>query len=176
MVGRNRKPFGDDGPIMPESVDADTVRVRRGVKSASKGDAEARGRWERMPRWDREGDWRPIYLAWVRAMFAPKKAALSSGIGWNRVLAERKANPGWWDKVLEAQDDCVDNLEAELFKRSAERSDALLIFALKSWRPERYSERYQAPVPTDVNVTLSWGDAASKPAQIEGDIIDAETE
>lgn len=68
-------------------------------------------------------------------------AARVAGIGRRTVYDWLHSDPAFVAKYDEAQDEAIDGLEGEAFRRAFEGSDTLLIFLLKGAKPTKYRER-----------------------------------
>ena len=79
-------------------------------------------------------------------------ALAAQGAGVSRVSAyrERKKNPEFAAAWEDAREAAAERLEAAAFERARNISDTLLIFLLKSHKPERYRENY-----TQYNLNLN---------------------
>lgn len=71
-------------------------------------------------------------------------------------------DPDYADAFSDAEDQAVDTLEEEARRRALESSDTLLIFLMKSRRPELYRERHHVEHAGSVNFTIDgqWGDGS----------------
>ena len=86
------------------------------------------------------GEWKEAFLAALRALPNVSKAAKKVGISRSLAYKARKEDEEFavdWDN---AWDESLDGLEAEMFRRAKKSSDTLLIFTLKSHRPDVYRE------------------------------------
>lgn len=94
---------------------------------------------KRKPR--RKGDWKPDFLeAFQRTQMVAEACRLAQ-IDRRAAYRARDTDPEFraaWDDV-EAQ--TLDLLETAAYRRAANGSDTLLIFLLKTRRPDRYAER-----------------------------------
>ena len=79
-------------------------------------------------------------------------AAKKVGITTRTVHYFRKANPDWNEKYRVAFEIGTCQLEDELMVR-AKKSDVLLMFLLKSRRPEIYRDNYQVTVKGHIDVS-----------------------
>jgi hypothetical protein len=87
--------------------------------------------------------WRPAFLATLRNTANVRESCLVAGINRDTAYHARKQSAEFrqqWDVALQ---DACDILETEARRRALEISDTLLIFLLKSHRPEVYRERVQ---------------------------------
>lgn len=67
-------------------------------------------------------------------------AAKGAGISRTTVYERRKAHPEFDDKVKQAHEEAIGTLEEAAWKRAKKYSDTLLIFLLKSLKPDVYRE------------------------------------
>ena len=86
-------------------------------------------------------EWRPIFLATLRNTANVRLAAQAAGIARPYAYAAREQSAEFRAQWDEAMAEAIDVLEAAARKRALESSDTLLIFLLKSHRPEVYRER-----------------------------------
>ena len=72
----------------------------------------------------------------------------ASAAGIDRTSAYRRANrqPAFAAAWEDAWQDSIDDLEGEARRRALEKSDALLMFQLRAYRPERYRESFNVRV------------------------------
>jgi len=73
----------------------------------------------------------------------------------------------------EAREECVDLLEAEAKRRALEGSDTLLIFLLKSYRPDVFSERVRQTIEQKAEVR-TIPDVAARVAAFDWELFRAE--
>lgn len=100
-------------------------------------------------------DWTHAFLASLRKSGNVSQAARSVGVGRRTVYDRRENDPDFkaaWDDVLA---EAMDGLEAEALKRAKKGSDTLLIFLLKSNRPEKYKD--QSKLEVSGKISLTWG-------------------
>jgi hypothetical protein len=82
---------------------------------------------------------------------AAKAAKISLAVHHRRL----ETDPAYRKAFEGAQEQAVDLLEEEAFRRALEGSDQLLMFLLRAWRPERYQERSTVEHSHTGAVTLS---------------------
>lgn len=70
-------------------------------------------------------------------------AANRAGISRSTAIAHREKDPEFAKLVYEAVEEGTDSLEDEMHQRAMTVSDTLMIFSLKSRRPEKYREKYE---------------------------------
>lgn len=84
--------------------------------------------------------WRLKFLDALSVHGIVTRAAMEAGIDRDTAYVERKHDPEFAQQWKDALDRGVDMLEDTAKQRAYEGSDTLLIFLLKSHRPERYRE------------------------------------
>ena len=98
------------------------------------------------PRPLRRPAWEPRFIEVFAATGNTRLAASAAGVSrdapYKRAQVDRNFAADW----LQAREDAVDILEAEARRRALTTSDALLIFLLKSLRPETFRERVDLTV------------------------------
>lgn len=103
----------------------------------------------------KEASWQDRFLEIFAMSLNVALAAMGAGINRATAYKERDKNAefarGWDDAKAAA----IERLEAVAFERAQKMSDTLLIFLLKSHKPERYRERYEA---VTTNVNIDWDD------------------
>ena len=85
-------------------------------------------------------EWRPAFLAALRNSANVRAACQAAGISREHAYNSREQSAEFrteWERALA---DACDVLEAEARRRAMSTSDVLLIFLLKSHRPEVYRE------------------------------------
>jgi len=87
-------------------------------------------------------EWRPIFLATLRATGNIRLSCHQAGIGRKTAYIAKEKSAEFQSQWEEALNDAVDVLEGEARKRALETSDTLLIFLLKAHRPELYRETH----------------------------------
>jgi len=92
------------------------------------------------------GEWRPLFLAALRNSGNIRAACQAAGIDRPKAYNHRDKDPAFAAAWQEALEDAVDVLEAVARQRALEMSDTLLIFLLKSHRPEKYRETFRHQV------------------------------
>lgn len=104
----------------------DSVRSEVGVQPIRRRDA---------------GEWRPVFLARLRATGTVRMACRAAGISRTTAYDWREADEDFardWDEAIE---DATDALEAAARARALSGSDKLLMFLLKAMRPDKYGDR-----------------------------------
>jgi hypothetical protein len=125
-------------------------------------------------------DWKPRFLQLIAASGSITKACRACRIDRTTPYKAREYDSDFAAKWDAALDVACDLLEDELRRRALKGSDTCLIFALKSYRPAIFSERYRfvhsvadttAPVPIHViyDPTPTSPHSASPPDPTAGD-------
>ena len=99
-------------------------------------------------------EWRQRFLDLLAKTFSVTAAAEGAGIDRCHVYTVRAQDAEFatqWDAALAR---AIDGLEAAAYKRAAQTSDTLLIFLLKTRRPDLYRDR-QDITTTAVNIDYS---------------------
>lgn len=73
-------------------------------------------------------------------------ACKRAGISRKTFYEWKKNDPDFANAVEDAEQQVIDNLEAEAIKRATSRSDTLLIFLLKSLKPNVYRETVRTEI------------------------------
>ncbi len=115
-----------------------------------------------------EKHWRLKFLDALRMSGVVTQAAIAAGIHRDTAYFERQRDPVFAQEWTDALERGVDMLEDVAKKRAFEGSDTLLIFLLKSHRPERYRETTRS---IQVNVT---SDDLQNMSDEELDALDAQ--
>ena len=129
---------------------ADTSIFRRGHTAAS--EALRQSAYRRTVD-ARRADHKRRFLSGYRRFATVALGCLSAGIESATFYKWRAEDPEFADAVRALDDEVTDGLTAEAQRRAMARSDTLLIFLLKSRRPEVYQEHREVTV--DGGVTLS---------------------
>ena len=85
-------------------------------------------------------EWRPTFLLTLRNTGNVRASCQAAGISRKTAYTAKLNAPEFTAQWTEAMADAIDILEAIAVKRAKETSDVLLIFLLKSHRPEIYRE------------------------------------
>jgi hypothetical protein len=99
------------------------------------------------------GDWHEAFLTVLRKTSDVRKAARDAGVSKQAAYQARDKDPEFAEKWQDALDEGLDNLENVARKRALKSSDTLLIFLLKSHRPEVYGDRSQVNMNVQGRVT-----------------------
>lgn len=111
------------------------------------------GKKPRRPRQD-NGEWHEPFLAALRATANVRLACQEAKVARQVSYRHRERNEGFALAWRDALDDACDSLEATARSRALKTSDTLLIFLLKSHRPEVYGDRFRADINVDNQVRI----------------------
>jgi hypothetical protein len=111
-------------------------------------------------------DWQPRFLRTLAATGNVSLACQAAKVGRTRAYEARQRDEDFAVAWHEALEDACDELESEARRRALAGSDQLLMFLLRSHRPERYRENYRvehsapadAPVPVKREVFVPSSD------------------
>lgn len=92
------------------------------------------------------GAWHGRFLEAFRQTGNVRLSAQGAGVDRTTVYRAAKADAEFAAAWREAEQDAIDTLEAVARQRALQTSDTLLIFLLKSLRPDRYRERIEMRV------------------------------
>lgn len=101
------------------------------------------------------GEWCARFLEIFGMTLNVALAAHGAGVNRTQVYRERDRNPQFAEQLREAKAAAIERLEAAAYERAKNVSDTLLIFLLKSHKPELYRERYET---TTTAFNLNWDD------------------
>ena len=88
----------------------------------------------------RATEWRPPFLLTLRNTGNVRLACQAAGISRKSAYGARLQSPEFAEQWAEAMEDAIDVREAIAVDRAKKMSDVLLIFLLKSHRPNVYRE------------------------------------
>lgn len=100
-------------------------------------------------------EWRPVFISTLRNTGNVRASCQAAGVSRPVAYNARESSPEFakeWDTALQ---DAIDVLEAVARKRAQESSDTLLIFLLKSHRPEVYRDLPPPPTLLQDNRTVN---------------------
>lgn len=86
------------------------------------------------------GEWKPAFIAAMRKDPCVRDACRAAKINRATAYEHRDSDPDFKKQWDEAKAEGIDVLEKIARKRARGRSDVLLIFLLKSYRPETFRE------------------------------------
>lgn len=95
------------------------------------------------------------------------EAVRRAGVSRSTVYNWKNEDPAFAEAWDDAKEEYVDRLEVEATRRALAGSDTLLIFLLKSHRPDVYSERVRQTIEQKAEVTTVNEDAIRQNAQGE---------
>jgi hypothetical protein len=91
-------------------------------------------------------EWIPRFLEVFAATGNVRLAASAAGVSRDTPYKRAQSDPEFGAAWLRAREDAVDMLEAEARRRALASSDQLLMFLLRSERPDKYRERMELRV------------------------------
>lgn len=86
--------------------------------------------------------WQDRFLALFGQSLNISRSALGAGVDRQTVYREKAKDPEFAAAMQEAKNEAIERLEAAAFERAQNMSDVLLIFLLKSHKPEIYRESF----------------------------------
>ncbi len=89
------------------------------------------------------GEWHDVFLAVLRGSGNIRQSCEKAGIARSIAYKWKKQDKIFADKWEDAKEDACDMLKEEARKRAMDKSDVLLMFLLKSLKPDIYRERYE---------------------------------
>ena len=92
------------------------------------------------------GDWKPVFLAALRKMPNVMKAARFAGISRRTAYLARDDDPAFAEEWDDAVGDAIEDIEArtiQMAKGTDTKANALRIFLLKAYKPERYRDSWR---------------------------------
>ena len=105
----------------------------------------------------RRPDWKPVFLRAMADSGNVSLAALAAGVSRSAAYAHAKGHPAFAAAWMEAREEALDLLEAEARRRALTSSDSLLMFLMRSYRPEQFRD--------SVNVHLDLRAGAARVAE-----------
>lgn len=98
------------------------------------------------PTRSRRPDWAGRFIELFAATGNVRLSATAAGVSRDAPYKRAQADSSFARDWLQAREDAVDMLEAEARRRALSSSDSLLIFLLKSLRPETFRDRVDLTV------------------------------
>jgi hypothetical protein len=98
------------------------------------------------PARSRRPDWEDRFIQVFAATGNVRLSATAAGVSRDAPYKRAQSDRNFAAEWLRAREDAVDILEAEARRRALNSSDALLIFLLKSLRPETFRDRVDLTV------------------------------
>jgi hypothetical protein len=86
-------------------------------------------------------DWRPAFLAAFRNSANVRAAAQAAGIDWSTAYKARKREPLFAEAWEMAEQEALDLIEARAVQLALAGDSHLLMFFLRTRRPEKYGDR-----------------------------------
>ena len=102
----------------------------------------------------RNPDWQAKFLEIFGMSMNVVLSAKGAGVDRTTIYRERQRNPEFAAAYEDARQEAIERLEAEAYKRAQNVSDTLLIFLLKSHKPDIYREQYEAKHAGSVEVVI----------------------
>jgi hypothetical protein len=109
-----------------------------------------------------KSNWRDRFLELFAVSLNVAQAAQGAGINRKTVYKEREKSPDFAAQMDDAREAAIERLEAVAYERARTQSDVLLIFLLKSHKPERYRETHEQQHSGEVTITVK---RETKPAK-----------
>ena len=94
---------------------------------------------------DRPSRWQRAFLKALAETGVVTQACEQAKISRFHAYRQKKADQPFADKWADALEAAADKLESEIVRRAFAGSDLLLIFQMKSLRPERYRDKFSLP-------------------------------
>lgn len=88
-----------------------------------------------------------VFLSIFKEIGNVSLSCLAAGIDRGTAYRWKKKDKAFAEKWMDASEDAADMLKEEARKRAMDKSDNLLMFLLKSLKPEVYRERYEHTGP-----------------------------
>ena len=104
------------------------------------------------PKKGRRPDWTPRFLEVFRQTGNVRLATSAAGVSREAPYKRARSDPKFAADWAAAREDAIDTLEAEARRRALTKSDLLLIFLLKSLRPEVYRENVRIDLRREAEV------------------------
>jgi len=102
----------------------------------------------------RNPEWQSVFLELFGMSMNVVLSAKGAGVDRTTIYRERQRNPNFAAAYEDARQEAIERLEAEAYKRAQNVSDTLLIFLLKSHKPDIYREQYEAKHAGSVEVVI----------------------
>ena len=106
----------------------------------------------------RNPDWQTRFLEFFGMSMNVVLSAKGAGVDRTTIYRERQRNSNFAAAYEDARQEAIERLEAEAYKRAQNVSDTLLIFLLKSHKPDIYREQYEAKHAGSVEVIIKRED------------------
>lgn len=90
--------------------------------------------------------WKRLFLDAFRESGIISQALMVAGISRGQLRTALDKDPEFLEAFHDAKADAIDSLETEAVRRAKDGSDQLLMFLLKSHRPEVYRENHKVEV------------------------------
>lgn len=100
------------------------------------------------------GDWVPVFIKQLAVNGNVRNACEKSGVARQTAYDRKDKDPEFARAWQEAVEMACDTLEEAAFNRAKNYSDTLMIFLLKSHRPDKYREKRETKVDLKADVTM----------------------
>ena len=128
---------------MPTTIKKKTVKAKPKVTPK-----KSRGKAAHNPKWHAK------FLELFGFSMNVVLSAKGAGVDRQTIYRERRRNPEFAAAYEEAKQEAIERLEADAYDRAKKASDTLLIFLLKSHKPEVYRENLQQQHSGSVEVVI----------------------
>ena len=124
------------------------------------------------PTYKNTGEWKPAFLAYLRKMPNVTKAAKAAGVERKWTYKEREYDAQFaadWDDAIREAIDEIEALAIQNARAGDARWQTMMIFMLKSWKPDRYKETVQTELtgPGGGSLTINVVYADTGPTDAE---------
>jgi len=116
---------------------------------------------------------RDVFIRAVSEGNTVTDAARAAGVNRATPYRWKEQDPEFGEAWEDARNECVDLLEGEAKRRALAGSDTLLIFLLKSYRPEVFGERVRQTIDQKTEVR-TMPDVAARAAAFDWELFRAE--
>ncbi len=100
----------------------------------------------------RDEKWKRLFLDAFRESGIISQAIMVAGVSRGQLRSALDKDPEFLEAFHDAKADAIDSLETEAVRRAKDGSDQLLMFLLKSHRPEVYRENHKIEVSGHLEV------------------------
>jgi hypothetical protein len=100
----------------------------------------------------RDEKWKRLFLDAFRESGIISQALMISGVSRGQLRSGLDKDPEFLEAFHDAKADAIDSLETEAVRRAKDGSDQLLMFLLKSHRPEVYRENHKIEISGHLEV------------------------
>ena len=118
--------------------------------------------------------WRPNFLAALRDTCNVRMSCEAADVDRRTAYKHKRLDPSFADEWQEALDEAIELLEAAAFDRGLNVSDTLLIFLLKTHRPDKYNPVQKHEVSGPQGGPIQIGSTAERDKRLSELIIKAQ--